>query len=684
MAVRGNIDIMDNGRFAGWAYDDEAPDSPVKIAASAGDAVIATVVADIYRKDLQNAGLGNGRHGFDLELPQKLLRGQKLRFYEVRSGAEINGSPVDTGAGNAPVESTLILEITDLLLYLDKYDSLTGIPRTQVEIIDALCGSTPRDLKNIRFIAISFAKHVFEEVEPHSVLRFLELYGDSARKPKRRDGGLRHVERFLEFRPFALSNTELQNAALIALGSCWGLPDFFALLTPLLRKGLRFIPLVHDVIPLACPDYSPEGMSDIFQLFVRRILACSSVIVAGSAYSAGDLRSIAESCGYKCPPLVVSQYGMDVPFAVDRNFSPARPFVLVVCTIEARKNHIVLAKAWSRLLAKHGSEMPDLFFVGQLGWKIGELADFLKATDCLDGHVKLRTNVSDEELGELYASCMFTAYPSLYEGWGLPVTESLACGKICLCSNAASLPEVGGGLCVYFNPDNPDEIAEKAEKLIFDDQFRLALEERIKKEFQPVSWREVGERIVKAAQTALRLPPVSLPAPILSFEYVFWSPHKGLVRSPSLADVYGFGEGKLTDRRLGWENYAQSDWLIAAGQIRKRDSKGVWPVDNQLELSFQRHDLEDGARIMLALSFRNRRHGAKLELRAPDGRLVKIEVRQHARIVSLDADRFRDRNGASVLIKCRGADLCVQSAMLVNKSDIQTRLEILEKNQAEI
>ncbi len=85
----------------------------------------------------------------------------------------------------------------------------------------------------------------------------------------------------------------------------------------------------------------------------------------------------------------------------------------------------------------------------------------------------------------------------LYEGWGLPVTESLCYGKVPLTSDAASLPEAGGRFAVYSSAGDREELSEKAGRLIADDDYRRRLEDAIRADFVPRSWHDLAEQIVE-------------------------------------------------------------------------------------------------------------------------------------------------------------------------------------------
>jgi glycosyltransferase involved in cell wall biosynthesis len=177
-------------------------------------------------------------------------------------------------------------------------------------------------------------------------------------------------------------------------------------------------------------------------------------------------------------------------------------YVLMVSTIEARKNHLLLFRVWQRLLAGMSREsVPKLVFAGRVGWMVGDLMAQLDNTGWLDGHIVLIENPSDADLAALYRGCLFTLFPSFYEGWGLPVTESLAFGKPCLTADNSSLPEAGGGLTRTFDADDLHSATRAIRETLEDRAGLAAWEARIRAEFHPVPWRDAGEAVLAACQS---------------------------------------------------------------------------------------------------------------------------------------------------------------------------------------
>jgi hypothetical protein len=186
---------------------------------------------------------------------------------------------------------------------------------------------------------------------------------------------------------------------------------------------------------------------------------------------------------------------------------------LLVGTVESRKNHALALAAWERLIERRGAEMvPDLVCVGRLGWHADEFLDAYVRTGGLGGKVSvLPSSVPDAELASFYAHAEFTVYPSRYEGWGLPVSESLAFGRLPVVADNSSLPEAGRDLAVYFESDNVDDLVRVLEAEALDAQARAGHEARISADTTPpITWQHVADvimdEVARATATEGRMP----------------------------------------------------------------------------------------------------------------------------------------------------------------------------------
>lgn len=275
------------------------------------------------------------------------------------------------------------------------------------------------------------------------------------------------------------------------------------------QRGGDMVQLVYDLIPHVCPKFFTSGMVDVYRAWLNEMVKMSPRVICISEWTARDLRQyIGESAArwdIRSIPLAHELDGFErnveiVLSAVDSTKLPKLPYVLCVGTLEVRKNGVSLLRAWSRLLADVGEAVPTLVFAGKHGWLIEEFESLLKSEPMLAKKVQIVDSPSDRQLAWLYQHCMFTIYPSYYEGWGLPVGESAWFGKYCIASHASSIPEVCGELIDYVDPNDPDEIAQKVLSVLNDPARIKSLETRIQQATLR-RWSDVAEDIFRLVMT---------------------------------------------------------------------------------------------------------------------------------------------------------------------------------------
>jgi alpha-1,3-rhamnosyl/mannosyltransferase len=159
-------------------------------------------------------------------------------------------------------------------------------------------------------------------------------------------------------------------------------------------------------------------------------------------------------------------------------------FVLAVGTLEPRKNLPRLVQAFKRLPDELQIAHP-LVVVGASGWQMGET---LRALRSLGDRARILGYVDDADLAELYRRCAVFCYPSLGEGFGLPVLEAMAAGAAVVTSNVSSLPEVGGNAVEYADPRNVESIAAALRHVLDDAAYRSDLAARAVKRATQFSW----------------------------------------------------------------------------------------------------------------------------------------------------------------------------------------------------
>jgi len=134
--------------------------------------------------------------------------------------------------------------------------------------------------------------------------------------------------------------------------------------------------------------------------------------------------------------------------------------------------------------------------VGRRGWKTDDIIDIMKSDPDVSDDIVFMQDASDEELSWFYRNCMFTVYPSFYEGWGLPIAESIAYGKPCISSGTSSMPEVAGALIDYFSPLSTDECLNAITKLLSKKELDSA-KKRINR-YKITSWDDTYDQVNNA------------------------------------------------------------------------------------------------------------------------------------------------------------------------------------------
>ncbi len=213
---------------------------------------------------------------------------------------------------------------------------------------------------------------------------------------------------------------------------------------PAQRGGLR-VTTVHDLIPVHFPDWVAPLTRRMHGRKYRDAAATCDRIVTISAFTAADVE---EHLGVERERLVVAYPGVDERFTPDGLRAEASaPYVLSVTTDEPRKNLGVLIEAVRQLRAE-GSEL-ELVLAGSPGAEGGRD----------EPGVRRLGYVPDSELPALYRGAAASCYPSRFEGFGMPVVESLACGTPAVCSTHPSLDEAAGDVAWRADPDDPEAFA---------------------------------------------------------------------------------------------------------------------------------------------------------------------------------------------------------------------------------
>ena len=313
----------------------------------------------------------------------------------------------------------------------------TGIQRVQMNIISSLMQSQQLD-GSARAVFYDLDKAQWREL---SKLNFLQLINAAQRVDTVPEQAWQEIrDRICQVSAPVFSFK--RRDVIVNLGTSWWIKDYFLTIRNLkMAYDIRYVPLIHDCIPLITPEYCAEGLTREFRDWIGSVFRHSDAYLANSNSTARDLRRIAQEFGFEISEPTVIRLDGDprggahpseaiangrqvFDILVRERVPPAAPFVLMVSTLEARKNHILALQVWDRLIGELGEDRtPYLICAGKPGWRFEATKEFLGARKRVKERVRFISNLSDPVLAELYSRALFTVYPSHYEGWGLPVTK---------------------------------------------------------------------------------------------------------------------------------------------------------------------------------------------------------------------------------------------------------------------
>ncbi len=218
------------------------------------------------------------------------------------------------------------------------------------------------------------------------------------------------------------------------------------------QADVRPIYLVHDLIPITHPQFCRVGEAEKHRERMRTVLLTAAGVIGNSQATLFELGNFARAEGLSMPSAISAWLGSD-PLPLPAN-SPAShpPQFVILGTIEARKNHQLLLNIWIELIERFGRETPKLVIIGQRGWEARPVFDLLDHNEKLREHVVELNSCPDEQLADYLSSARALLFPSIIEGYGLPLIEALASGVPAIASDLPVFREICGDIPTYLGP----------------------------------------------------------------------------------------------------------------------------------------------------------------------------------------------------------------------------------------
>ena len=424
-------------------------------------------------------------------------------------------------------ESRFLIDLTTSRAY--KGINPVGIVRTEREIGKALL-ATGHDIEFFYFEPESKKFLLIPRVEATAILgeaRILESgmrevspvssVRDVASEVGKGDDHLRFLKqvqsrltRQITSRQLSRTHGTLQDEVLeffdgdvvISAGLLWD-GDYLELLYNKKKSTDLFLAqIIYDIVPILIPEFCVPGMNIRFPKFLLDASWTADAFYCISDSTLRDVEAYLRKNNLPIPALHRIELGADseqydrTEFKLSSTVKPGS-FITYVSTIEPRKNHMTLFHVWRQLYQTNREALIPLVIVGRQGWNSSDLITMIKAAEHLyPKYIKFMTDVSDSELDWLYRNSRFTVYPSLYEGWGLPVAESLARGKFCIAASTSSIPEVAQGCAELIDPLDSLAWTNSIRHFLTNPEDIFEREKEIKDKYKPTSWASAMEEFV--------------------------------------------------------------------------------------------------------------------------------------------------------------------------------------------
>ena len=267
-----------------------------------------------------------------------------------------------------------------------------------------------------------------------------------------------------------------------------------------LPQKIKRVTVMHDLTPILNSEFHTFKSSLLQKLFLPRFLHKADLIISNSLNTKQDILKTYPKISGKSAEIYL---GVDPKYQVDENkdihklseYSITQNYILYLGTIEPRKNLVVLIKAFEEFKEKNNSNLL-LVLAGKAGWKNDDLFNVLEKSKYRED-VKLIGYIENNDLASIYSNASVFVYPSIYEGFGLPIVEALCSGVQVICAKNSSLLEFGENLVTYFDTHDYKSLADKLKTVVIDKKTKHIDIPALKKKYSWKSYVSQFEKLLK-------------------------------------------------------------------------------------------------------------------------------------------------------------------------------------------
>lgn len=373
------------------------------------------------------------------------------------------------------------VDVTELY----KVNFISGIQRVVIEVTTRWI----RNGKNILLLVYSPQDNCFLEVDN-------ERYHDFYTKKLNTKDYLKEQSR-IEIVDFG------QEDIFFDMDSVWMNPVKRSFLLPELKKrGCKIASHIYDIIPVTDAQYCHEFTTLSFMEYIGAHIQNTDLIISNAQATLDAINQLIEGTEIAAINGAVVKLGSDInkghkEYTVRENIKEITQkgkYVLMVGTIEPRKNHKYILKAFDEILFSCGI---NLVFAGRIGWHVEELVEYINAHQELNKRLFFANDLTDAEITYLYENCMLVAFPSFNEGFGLPIIEAFDKGAVVLAADIPVLREVGQDYCRYFSLEDIHSFADLVKNYLESPEQYTEDKKKIK-HYKKYTWDESAEKMYEA------------------------------------------------------------------------------------------------------------------------------------------------------------------------------------------